>query len=251
MIYAVGDIHGHLAELDRVLGLIEAEGGPDAAVVFTGDLVDRGPDSRGVLDRLMAGVAAGRDWTVLLGNHDRMFLRFLRHGRLTDAAIHSGATWLHKALGGAATLRSYGVDLPDDLPAFDHEIGDHRALPHVLEAARAAVPEPHLRFLEARPLTHRTEAQLFVHAGIRPGVPLGAQVEDDLVWIREPFLSDRRNHGALVVHGHTALPAARHFGNRLDLDSGAGYGNPLTAAAIDGRDAWLLSEAGRRPLPPQ
>lgn len=91
---------------------------------------------------------------------------------------------------------------------------------------------------------------MFVHAGVRPGVPLDAQVEDDLVWIRSPFLEDTRNHGALIVHGHTALDAATHHGNRVNLDTGAGYGRPITAAIFEGRDAFILTDEGRVPLRP-
>ncbi|MGR3540143.1 MAG: metallophosphoesterase, partial [Hasllibacter sp.] len=130
-LYAVGDIHGHLAKLDRALDLIErdasAHGG--GRVVFVGDLVDRGPDARGVIERLMAGQAEGRDWSVLLGNHDRMFLRFVRDGLATDPAISSGKGWFHGALGGAATLASYGV------------VADERSDPDaVRRAARGAGP---------------------------------------------------------------------------------------------------------------
>ena len=91
---------------------------------------------------------------------------------------------------------------------------------------------------------------IFVHAGIRPGIALKDQAEDDLVWIRKDFLEDPRDHGALVVHGHTALGHATHYGNRLNLDSSAAYGGPLSAAVIEGRRAFLLTDAGRLPLLP-
>ena len=110
------------------------------------------------------------------------------------------------------------------------------------------MPPAHRRWLADLPLFHRRDAAIFVHAGIRPGVPLAAQTEDDLLWIRAPFLEDPRDHGALVVHGHTALDAPSHYGNRLNLDSSAGYGGPLSAAVIEGRQAWLLTDRGRVPL---
>lgn len=240
-VYAIGDLHGRSEEVERLLELVEADGGPDAPVVFLGDLVDRGPDARGVIERLVDGIAAGRNWTVLLGNHDRMFLRFLTGGILHDPAIRSGASWLHDGLGGRATLGSYGVVAPSGVPKGEE-------LAALRQEARAAIPAAHLRFLQGLPALYETEAQIFVHAGIRPGLPLHAQAEDDLVWIREPFLSDRRDHGRLVVHGHTALDAAQHYGNRLNLDSGAGYGDPATVAAIEGRRAWALTPGGRIPL---
>ncbi|WGH77515.1 metallophosphoesterase family protein [Jannaschia ovalis] len=237
-VYAIGDLHGQAGELDRLLALVEADGGPEADLVLLGDLVDRGPDARGVIDRLVEGRAAGRNWTVLLGNHDRMFLRFLTGGIIHDPAISSGASWLHPGLGGRATLASYGVTVPEAVPSG-------AALQDLRAAARAAVPAAHLDFLGALDTMRLDAEHLFVHAGIRPGLPPAVQAEDDLLWIREPFLSDRRDHGRLVVHGHTALDAARHHGNRLNLDSGAGYGAPATVAAIEGRRAWVLTARGR------
>lgn len=235
MIYAIGDIHGQSAMLDRALALIEADGGPGARIVFLGDYTDRGPDSRAVVQTLVDGVAAGRNWVVLRGNHDRMFTRFVRSGIETDARIASGKGWLHPALGGPMTLASYGVDTGG------------RGL---LAAARAAVPEAHLAFLESRPLWHLEQDLFFVHAGIRPGVPIPQQAEDDLIWIREGFLD---HHGAfdhLIVHGHTALETPHHFGNRIDLDGGAGYGRPLVPAVFEGTECWLLTARGRVPLTP-
>ncbi|MEM7709751.1 MAG: metallophosphoesterase [Pseudomonadota bacterium] len=252
MIYAVGDIHGHPDQLARALELIAADGGPDAPVVFLGDYVDRGPDVAAVLDRLATGVAEGRPWTCLLGNHDRFFRRFLDDGALTDDVLRPGITWLHPNMGGRETLVAYlgsdSVPPYHDLPTEEPARTDTLAV--LVSAARAAVPETHRRFLADLSTSHTTTDQIFVHAGLRPGRPLDTQVEDDLIWIREPFLSDTRDHGRLVVHGHTALPAARHHGNRLNLDSGAGYGHPITAAAIDGRDAWVLTRGGRVPLTP-
>ena len=254
-VYAVGDIHGYSDQLDRALALIEADGGTDARIVFLGDYTDRGPDSRGVLERLAAGWADRRPWTFLLGNHDRMFRRFLGDGTLTDAAIASGSTWLHPHLGGAETLRSYGVVAPRDgrLDKDGPAMGGltlQTTRRRLSEAARDAVPKAHQAFLAALPTVHETADQVFVHAGIRPGIPLAQQAEDDLVWIRDGFLDDRTNHGRLVVHGHTAVDRPEHHGNRLNLDTGAGYGRPITAAAIEGRDAWALSEAGRVPICP-
>ncbi|MEM7488420.1 MAG: metallophosphoesterase [Pseudomonadota bacterium] len=245
MIYAVGDIHGYVDQLDRALGLIEADGGPDAPIVFLGDYVDRGPDVPGVLDRLSRGVAESRPWTCLLGNHDRLLRRFLDDGAVTDGVLRPGLTWLSPPMGGRETLAGYLG--PGALPSDDARAPEDT---EVRAKLRAAVPEAHRRFLAGLVPVHETDDQIFVHAGLRPGRPLDAQVEDDLVWIREPFLSDPTDYGRLVVHGHTALPAARHHGNRLNLDSGAGFGHPITAAAIDGRAAWVLTRGGRVPLTP-
>ncbi|MDR9428300.1 MAG: metallophosphoesterase [Salibaculum sp.] len=240
MLYAIGDIHGQLAQLDRALALIEADGGRDAPHVFLGDLPDRGPDTRGVIDRLMAGQAEGRDWTVLFSNHDRMFLRFVRDGVEQDAAIKSGKGWLHPALGGPATLASYDVHADDEDP--------DRA--ELLAEVRAAVPQAHLDWIAARPRWHRAQGHLFVHAGLRPGIPVEDQSEEDLIWIRDGWLDDTRDHGEMVVHGHTALDHPRHEGNRINMDGGAGYGRPLVPAVLEDGQWFLLSGSGRQPLTP-
>lgn len=238
-IYAIGDVHGQLEALDRALELIARDGGDAAEVVILGDLVDRGPDSRGVIDRLIQGEAAGRNWHVLRGNHDRLFLNFLQLGETRDANIRSNLTWANRRLGGAETLRSYGVTGLTDDPD-----------PEVIAAARTAVPTAHVDFLESCPLFVESGELLFVHAGIYPDLRLDLQVEDDLIWIREPFLSHRAAHPWLIVHGHTALDAPQHFGNRIDLDGGAGYGRPLHPAVFEGRECWLLTDRGREPLSP-
>jgi serine/threonine protein phosphatase 1 len=236
-LYVIGDLHGQIAMLDTALERILADGGADAPLISLGDLVDRGPGSRAVIDTLLQGQASGRNWVVLKGNHDRMFHRFLEDGRIHDARIMSGASWLHQRLGGAATLASYGVT------------GLHRRPISDLAAdARAAVPATHLQFLQSLPLCHQVGDLLFVHAGIAPGVALPDQAEDDLLWIRDPFLNHTPPHPFLVVHGHTALETPAHYGNRINLDSGAGYGRPLTIAVFEGGRVWTLEPDGRRPL---
>ncbi len=241
--YAIGDIHGHLdlllAAHDRIAADKAACGDPDAPVIHLGDLVDRGPDSAGVIRTLREGVAAGKPWLVLKGNHDRLFERFLTAPDWRDPHLREDISYLHPAIGGAETLMSYGLFRPTSFHAR-----------RVREDALAAVPEADLAFLAARPLTHERGAALFAHAGIRPGVPLDAQEEQDLVWIREPFLSDTRDHGPLVIHGHTAIPEPTHYRNRVNIDSRAAYGGPLTAIVIEGRDVWVLDKGGRRPLTP-
>lgn len=238
-IYAIGDMHGQLEEMHRVLALIEADGGVDARVVFVGDYVDRGPDSRGVLQTLLDGQAAGRNWTMLKGNHDRYLSRFLDYGIVHDPATRPDLLWFNPRLGGDKTLSSYGVDAEDGAP-----------LGPIREAACKAVPQSHRDFLAALPLTHQTGDLLFVHAGIRPSVALDKQIEDDLIWIRAPFLEYRKSHGPLVVHGHTSIEHPEHAGNRVNLDGGAGYFRPLHAAVFEGRNCWLLSDQGRVPLTP-
>ena len=240
-VYAIGDIHGHLKLVQQQHDLIADDMARNGAatVVHVGDLVDRGPDSRGVIDYLMGGIAAGNDWVVLKGNHDRMFARFMADPHEPEPGLRPDLAWLHPRLGGGATLQSYGIANASDRP-----------IAPVFDEAIAAVPTEHLAFLRGLPTMYRMPGLVFVHAGIRPGVALDQQVETDLVWIREPFLSDIGNHGALIVHGHTALDTATLYGNRLNIDSSAAYGGPLTSVVIEGDAVFLLTPAGRQPLLP-
>ncbi|MGR3761417.1 metallophosphoesterase family protein [Roseobacteraceae bacterium NS-SX3] len=238
-IYAIGDIHGQRGMLEDALARIEADGGPDARVVFLGDYVDRGPDCRGVVELLQQGQAAGRNWICLKGNHDRMCAMFLEDYPQNDAQLLVGYHWLHDRIGGVATLASYGVHVPDGMRIYQ-----------LHAEALEAVPEAHRAFLAGLPSHHEEEGHLFVHAGIRPGVPLAEQSEDDKIWIRREFLNHSAPHPWLVVHGHTHVKKAEHRGNRVNLDTGAGYGRPLTAAVFEGQNCWLLTNKGRVPLTP-
>jgi serine/threonine protein phosphatase 1 len=112
------------------------------------------------------------------------------------------------------------------------------------------VPDAHVAFLAGLDTVYCTDGVIFVHAGIRPGVALDQQAEQDLVWIREPFLSDTRDHGRLVIHGHTVVEEVTHYGNRINIDTGAGFGGPLAVIVIEGREAWRLSASGREALLP-
>ncbi len=238
-IYAIGDIHGQQAELLRALQLVEADGGPDAEIVFIGDYTDRGPASAAVLDTLITGQAAGKPWTCLKGNHDRMFSWFMQDYPKHDAHLMIELYWLHPRLGGETTLASYGVAMKPT----DRQLAVHAK-------AREAVPQAHLDFLDGLPLCHETDAHFFAHAGIRPGVPLADQTEHDLLWIRKEFHIDTRPHPKLVVHGHTPVKQATYYGNRINIDAGAGYGRPLTAIVLEGLDCWSLTDKGRVPLRP-
>lgn len=236
-IYAIGDIHGQYELLLDALTLVELDGGAEAPLVCVGDLVDRGLGSREVIELLIGGQEAGRDWTVLMGNHDRLFERYLRNGATTHPKLRPGLTWLDERMGGMTTLASYGVDTdqaPEDL----------------LRTAQSAVPKEHLKFLAGLPLYHETDDLLFVHAGLQPRLPLEWQTEDDLLWIRDAFLKHEGSFDKLVIHGHTAVDEAEHHGNRVNIDSGAGFGRALTVVAIEGRDVFALEEDGRKRLTP-
>ena len=233
-IYAIGDIHGHLDKLRAAHDLIEAdrarEGTREAPVIHVGDLVDRGPDSAGVVGTLAELVAGDARCHVLLGNHDLMFREFLatRPGRWSDSP------YLSSGIGGRSTLESYGLDTT--LPARK-----------LHDAAQDAVPEAHRRFLAELPRLHETAECIFVHAGIQPGIPLAEQNPADLIWIRDQFLFDTRDHGRLVVHGHTPVARVEHHGNRLAIDTGAAWEGDLSAVVLEGREAWVLTGSGRAP----
>jgi serine/threonine protein phosphatase 1 len=201
--YAVGDIHGALHKLQDLIARCEAHaGGRPRRFVFIGDYIDRGAQSYDVVRLLMQLKADMPDDVVtLMGNHEATLLEIIDG---TMPAEH----WLGQ--GGMQTLQSYGV-------------ADAREL-----------PPQHVDWLRALPLSHDDGRRFFVHAGVDPRRPLDAQREHDLLWIREPFLSDERDYGRLIVHGHTPIrsggPDLRS--NRLDLDTAAGYGGPLTAAVF-------------------
>jgi len=214
--YAIGDVHGCLVQMRHALAWCarDAEDRNMRGVVhLLGDYVDRGPDSRGVLETLMAGPAESHmQWRPLRGNHDQDFSRSWRD---PDGGEASG-WWVH---GGQQTLASYGWNpLVDEAP-------DH---------LREWVPERHIIFLEGLPLAAATPYAIFVHAGMRPGVPLSMQSPRDLMWIRGDFLRSEHDFGRRVVHGHTyesGNPVVRD--NRVALDSCCFGEGTLSAAAFD------------------
>ncbi len=227
-VYAVGDIHGRLDLLDQLLWQIErdAASGADLVkyLVFLGDYVDRGPDSAMVIERLSGTPLPGFGAIHLRGNHEAAMLEFINKPE-------AGADWLE--YGGRATLASYGVPAPaEDAPPE-----------HVAEARQ--------RFAEALPAHHRTFLAglrssiaigdyLFVHAGIRPGLPLHRQRDEDLMWIRREFLTSHLDHGKVVVHGHTIAEQPEIRFNRIGIDTGAYASNRLTALVLEGGDRRFL-----------
>lgn len=241
-IYAIGDIHGHLDLLRGVHDLIAQDMARHGAgqVVHVGDLVDRGPDSAGVVEYMRVGIAQGQDWVVLKSNHDRLFTMFMDDPKASDPGLRPEYSWLHPKIGGAETLHSYGVANAADRPVAP-----------VHAEARAMVPQEDLDFLASRPAWHQVGGVIFVHAGVRPGIPIADQAEDDLVWIRKGFLDHEGPFEALIVHGHTAIDLPTHYGNRVNIDSSAAYGGPLSAIVIEGEDVFRLTAKGRVPLRPE
>lgn len=193
LVYAVGDVHGRLDLLDLLLQSITADAAALKPVerpilVFLGDYVDRGPESAGVAERILSLMAKGAfEVRALKGNHEEALLQFL-----ADPAF--GQTWTY--YGGAATLASYGVTPP--LTRLDPEAWEQARV-----AFDAALPAAHRRFYETLELTVEVGDFLFVHAGVRPGVPIADQTERDLLWIRGEFLNSDSAFGKMVVHGHT------------------------------------------------
>lgn len=221
-LYAVGDIHGCLGKLTALHALMaeDAARAPESqrVVVYLGDYVDRGPDSRGVIEALLVPPRFGAQAIHLAGNHEAMMLDALTRPTEPDAVR------LWAANGGAAALASWGID-PEASPP---------------QAWAAAIPEAHLAFL--RTLRRRASFgdYFFAHAGVRPGIPLAEQDPDDLLWIREPFLSSTAELGAVVVHGHTPGREVVIRPNRIGLDTGAVFGGPLSCAVLFGDRLRLL-----------
>jgi len=226
--YAVGDVHGRLDLLEELLAKIHADlqhhPSRKTLLVFVGDLIDRGPKSAQVIERLRT---YKRQWIrpfFLLGNHEEVLLRILGG----DAELITKWRWF----GGAECLQSYGLD-----PEQFSQISDQLAL----ELVREAIPKEHVQFLESFVDSCRFGDYLFVHAGIRPGVELEDQRQSDLRWIREPFLLDETDHGFVVVHGHTISSEVEERANRIGIDTGAYRTNVLTALAIEGTERWLMA----------
>jgi serine/threonine protein phosphatase 1 len=232
-LYAVGDIHGRLDLLDRMLGIIEEDGASrepaQTALVFLGDYVDRGNDSKGVVDRLTSGLPEGIAAVFLKGNHEDFLLSFL------DEPV-SGLNWLHN--GGETALMSYGVNSG----AINDAIWQgKRGLVEAAALFRSQLPEDHLRFYRSLKLSYRAGDYFFAHAGVRPGVVLDRQTEEDLIWIRGEFLNYPYDFGAVVVHGHTPARLPQDLHNRIGIDTLAFHTGKLTAVGLEGARRWFLS----------
>jgi serine/threonine protein phosphatase 1 len=228
-VYAIGDVHGCLGLLKQAEETIARdmdENGKAGMVVLLGDFVDRGPASSQVIDHLIKPSRLGLKRLALCGNHDDIFLKFIE-----DPDHHRD--WL--ALGGEQTLMSYGIDI--------HHLGSrHKGRgANLQELLAEAVPSAHREFLETLPVSLRIGQMIFVHAGIRPGVPLADQTDEDLMWIRDPFLKlgPQLPH-TFVIHGHTPNTEPDLGPSRVGIDTGAFYTGRLTVLKIDGNQTRFL-----------
>jgi serine/threonine protein phosphatase 1 len=230
-VYAIGDVHGRLDLLEDLLARIREDAGrhpSDSArsLIFLGDYVDRGPESRGVVDAVLSDLMPGFTTVRLMGNHEEALLSFLD-------GESDGLDWL--SFGGLETLLSYGVPL--------------RSLPNSGEAVRAlqsalieAVPERHVAFFRRCLLHYSVGDYVFVHAGVRPGISLEKQSHTDLLWIRDDFLRVRVPlPGRVVVHGHTICDLPQNRGHRINIDTGAFVSGRLTCLVLRGNERRFLS----------
>lgn len=226
-IYAVGDIHGRLDLLellsDRIRQDLERRPVDSSIEIYIGDYTDRGPDSRAVIDYLASDRRVCDRRVCLKGNHDKIFLTFLE-----DASVL--IDW--RDLGGLETLYSYGVSPP--MSRDPEQAADCQA------RLLSVIPDAHVAFLRELPLKAEIGNYLFVHAGIDPDKDLEQQDESDLLWIRDPFLSCRRDFGVIVVHGHTPKSQYEHLPNRINVDTGAVFSGRLTCVVLEGDSIRFL-----------
>lgn len=234
-LYAIGDVHGCRGLLAEMHARIDAEIARDRPadwrIIHVGDYCDRGPDTRGVIDFLVARMAADRRVICLRGNHDQGFRDFVALGDIASGRnlrVFTGN-------GGETTAASYGVRA---------DFSTAEATAATREALAGAVPAAHLAFLNALPFCVTFGDFFICHAGIVPGLPLDAQAHDDLIWIREKFLDDPRLHPKLIVHGHTPANEVEVMPNRVNVDTRAFASGRLSALKVDGSRKNLLEVSG-------
>jgi serine/threonine protein phosphatase 1 len=226
-IYAIGDIHGRLDLLDRLLDKIinhaKNTNGLDKQLIFLGDYIDRGPDSKGVIDRIV-----GLKWprwklVALRGNHDQMVLEFFNNPDVYQA-------W--REFGADETIMSYQVRPPSHVSPSEYA--------RVAHDLKEKLPPSHLNFIQESAYSHFSGDYMFVHAGIRPSIPLNEQTPDDLMWIREDFLRSKRRLDKVIVHGHTPTPTPVVKPYRIGIDTGAYATECLTALVLESEKKEFL-----------
>lgn len=226
-IYAVGDIHGRLDLFNAILGKIAAD---DKArkpasthLILLGDLVDRGPDSRGVVERVMELADSGGQLHLIGGNHEELMIRTWEGDKRSAG--------LFNRVGGRETMLSYGVD------ELEYESAD---LAELTQLAATYVPKAHIDFLRSFDDHIELGDYLFVHAGLRPGYSLEEQERSDKRWIRREFTDFEGDFGHMVIHGHTIVEQIDERPNRIGLDTGAFASGRLSAIGIEGSERWFL-----------
>jgi serine/threonine protein phosphatase 1 len=223
LVYAIGDIHGRSDLLKKLHRRIVADAATKSAsrkvIVYLGDYVDRGPDSCGVIDLILDQAPKGFTLVFLRGNHEKIMLEFLED-------TSSAPVWLRN--GAVPTFDSYGIRASEQLQPGDAELQRLQA------ELKAKLPRRHVDFLKSLQNLHVEGDYAFVHAGVKPGVALAEQREEDLLWIRGEFLASTADHGHMIVHGHTILPDVQFAPNRIGIDTGAFYSDRLTCLALEG-----------------
>lgn len=227
-VYAIGDIHGRNDLLQALLAQIDADdaarGTADTQIIFLGDLVDRGPESAAVIETAMALKASGRKVRFLAGNHEEVFVKACRERDIKTLRFFL-------KIGGDATLQSYPITRAEYIDLD---------LEQLAERLETLVPEAHLAFLEGFEDMIVLGDYAFVHAGIRPGVPLNEQKKSDLRWIREDFVGQRGDLEKVIIYGHTIYESVDERGSRIGIDTGAYDSGKLTAIGLEGGDRWYL-----------
>lgn len=231
-VYAIGDIHGRVDLLERLHDKIAEDAktaarGTRKTIIYLGDYVDRGFNSRELIDFLLDKPLPGFAPVYLKGNHDEYFANFME-------SAADGAPWLK--YGGDATVYSYGVRIAEDVPP-------EQRLDHIRDRLRETVPKRHMEFLAQLKLAWTVGDYLFVHAGVHPERPWDQQVSEDLLWIRDEFLEFDRDFGKIVVHGHSVTEAPDVRDNRIGIDTGACYSNVLTCLVLEADSKRFLSTA--------
>lgn len=239
-VYAIGDIHGRfdlLAPLHDAI-IDDASAAPDLkkTIIYLGDYVDRGSQVYEVVDALASGGPPGLNTIYLRGNHEDMMLGFL-------AGTQPFGPWL--ANGGDATLIGYDVDIPPmtsaNILAFGEIDVDEREEADIRAALADKLPETHRHFFEQRlTLYHRCGGYIFVHAGLRPDIPLEEQDHNDLIWIRDTFLRSKSDHGGVVVHGHSIFDDVDINANRIGVDTGAWRTGRLSCLVLEDDDLRII-----------
>ncbi|TPN80533.1 serine/threonine protein phosphatase [Mesorhizobium sp. CU2] len=236
-LYAIGDVHGRHDLLAAMHRRIESEleykaPAADWRIIHLGDYVDRGPDSRSVIDFLIEAKKRDPRNIMLAGNHDIGMLEFLADGEPDG---------LFMSYGGVQTAQSYGVDLSRDVQRF----GKAEAIARGHAALLKAVPRSHVDFLQSLTFSASFGDFFFCHAGIRPSVPLDRQNQQDLIWIRDAFHDHPGLYAKVIVHGHTPVPEAEVMANRVNVDTLAWKSGTLSALAVNGGDKRIITVQGK------